>query len=289
MSKLIDHLATWPQYLLPHHFLSRIMLLITRIRFVAFKNFFIETFVQIFNVDMSLAIRTQPEDYVHFNDFFTRSLKSESRPIEGDEKSLVSPVDGSISQIGNINDELIFQAKGHHYTLTSLLGNDTALANRFLNGKFATIYLSPRDYHRIHMPVTGKLKTMLHVPGRLFSVNGRTTRMVPSLFARNERVISIFDTTHGPMALIMVGAIFVGSMETVWSGTVTPSSSRKKVTVWQYDENSEIQLERGQEMGRFNMGSTVILLFPDQAIQWKESLQPDSVVNMGQQLGNTKE
>ncbi|MDH5436846.1 MAG: archaetidylserine decarboxylase, partial [Gammaproteobacteria bacterium] len=214
MSKLIDYLATLPQYLLPHHLLSRMMLFITRIRFIAFKNFFIETFIQLFDVDMNLANRSEPEDYLHFNDFFTRSLKSVVRPIEGDDTTLVSPVDGTISQIGSINDELVFQAKGHHYTLTSLLGGDSTLAAQFINGKFTTIYLSPRDYHRIHMPVAGKLKTMLHVPGRLFSVNSRTTRMVPDLFARNERVVSIFDTECGPMALIMVGAIFVGSMET---------------------------------------------------------------------------
>lgn len=288
MSKFIDYLATFPQYLLPHHFLSRIMLFITRIRFVAFKNFFIETFIQIFDVDMSLANRNQPEDYVHFNDFFTRRLKPEARPIEGDAKTLVSPVDGTISQIGSINDELVFQAKGHHYTLTALLGGDSTLATQFINGEFATIYLSPRDYHRIHMPVAGKLKTMLHVPGRLFSVNGRTTRMVPNLFARNERVISIFDTACGPMALIMVGAIFVGSMETVWSGTVTPTSSRKKVTSWHYGENGDIQLERGQEMGRFNMGSTVILLFPQQSIEWNDINKSNDTVKMGQLLGNTK-
>ena len=286
MSKFIDYLATLPQYLLPHHFLSRIMLFITRIRFIAFKNFFIETFIQLFDVDMDLAKRSQPEEFVHFNDFFTRSLKPEARPIEGDEKSLVSPVDGTISQIGSINDELVFQAKGHHYTLTALLGGDATLASQFINGKFTTIYLSPRDYHRIHMPVTGKLKTMLHVPGRLFSVNGRTTRMVPNLFARNERVVSIFDTEHGPMALIMVGAIFVGSMETVWSGTVTPTSSRKKVTSWHYGENGDIQLERGQEMGRFNMGSTVILLFPQQSIEWSDIRKPDDVIKMGQQLAH---
>lgn len=286
MSTLIDYLATLPQYLLPHHFLSRIMLFITRIRFTAFKKFFIETFIQLFDVDMDLANRSQPEDYVHFNDFFTRSLKTEVRPIEGNEKTLVSPVDGSISQIGNINDELVFQAKGHHYTLTNLLGGDATLATEFINGKFATIYLSPRDYHRIHMPVAGRLKTMLHVPGRLFSVNGRTTRRIPNLFARNERVISVFDTDFGPMALIMVGAIFVGSMDTVWAGTVTPSSSRHKVTALHYGENNAIQLERGQEMGRFNMGSTVILLFPDQVMEWNKTFQSDDPVIMGQQMGS---
>ena len=287
MSRLIDYLATLPQYILPQHFLSRIMLFITRVQFVPFKNFFIKTFIQMFNVDMSLAQKNRPEDFIHFNDFFTRSLRPEARPLDIGSNNILSPVDGAVSQIGKIDTESVFQAKGYSYSLTRLLGNHQSLASRFINGEFATIYLSPRDYHRIHMPVTGKLISMTHVPGKLFSVNTRTTRMVPELFARNERVICVFETEHGPMALVMVGAIFVGSMETVWSGTVTPSDNRSKIITWDYDKNSSEQtivLQQGQEMGRFNMGSTVILLFPEHSLKWQDNFREGTCTRMGERL-----
>ncbi|MBF8270100.1 MAG: phosphatidylserine decarboxylase, partial [Gammaproteobacteria bacterium] len=197
---------------------------------------------------------------------------------------VVSPVDGSISQIGNIEETAILQAKGHTYDLASLLAGDEQLVNSFRDGKFATLYLSPRDYHRIHMPASGQLTRMIYVPGRLFSVNRATSRCVPNLYARNERLITIIRTNAGLMAVILVGAIFVGSMATVWAGQITPASVRER-RIWDYlDANRAVRLDRGAELGRFNMGSTVILLFEPGRIEWLEQLKADDQVIMGQAM-----
>lgn len=274
------------QYLLPHHLLSRLMYLITRSEWRPFKDLIIRNVIDIYAVDMDQAADPVPSHYRSFNDFFTRALRPDARPIAKTKDALVSPVDGALSQAGQILDGRIFQAKGHDFSLNELLGGDPKATEMFAGGSFATIYLSPRDYHRIHMPVTGTLKKMIHIPGRLFSVNPATTRNIPRLFSRNERIVNLFDTEAGPMALIMVGAIFVASMDTVWAGTVTPKSRR--TTSWEYGRQSTaaIKLQRGQEMGRFNMGSTVILLFGKEAVELSTELQPESRLQMGQQIGS---
>lgn len=275
-------MTSYLQYLLPHHLLSAIMHAITRIEWVPFKNLLIRQVVNMYDVDLSSAREENLQNYPSFNAFFTRQLKADARPIaEGN--NVVSPVDGTVSQAGDILEGRIFQAKQHSYSLTELLGGREHLASEFENGKFSTIYLSPRDYHRIHMPADGKLREMIHVPGRLFSVSPETTRVVSRLFARNERLINIFDSEHGPFAVIMVGAIFVSSMDTVWEGTVTPR--RQQPTSWDYQQQKQnIELVKGDEMGRFNMGSTVILLFPENAVNWLDILTPDATLQMGQAI-----
>jgi phosphatidylserine decarboxylase len=273
------------QYLLPHHLLSLVMYWITRSEWNALKDLVIRRVIKMYRVDMELALDPEPTNYRSFNDFFTRAIKPEARPLAEGQDTLVSPVDGTVSQAGQIVDERLFQAKGHDFSLSELLGGDPKWTKVFADGSFATIYLSPRDYHRIHMPLTGTLKRMIHVPGRLFSVSPSTTRDIPRLFSRNERVVNLFDTDAGPMALIMVGAIFVSSMDTVWAGTVTPKSRR--VTGWDYGRKSSaaIKLQRGAEMGRFNMGSTVILLFGKDAVELAAELQPEAKLEMGQRIG----
>jgi len=285
---LIDYLKSWPQYLLPGHLLSRLMQGITRIRARTFKNAFTTWFIKQFRVNMEEALEPDPHAYEHFNAFFTRALKPGTRPLVDGPYDIACPVDGTVSQAGSIDDERIFQAKGHDYSLLQLLGGSEKRAAAFRNGSFATLYLSPRDYHRIHMPIDGTLREMVHIPGRLFSVNAATTRMVPSLFARNERVVAVFDTAAGPMAMVLVGAIFVGSIETVWSGMVTPPAGRV-VRQWRYEDGGNpIRLARGEEMGRFNMGSTVIVLFGHEAIDWAASITPDASVRMGQRLATRR-
>jgi len=269
------------QHLLPQHLLSAMMYRITRCRWRPFKDALIGAFIRHFRVDMSLAAQSNPEAYESFNAFFTRALRPDARPLAQDLTALLCPADGALSQIGLIRDGSLLQAKGRTYTLLDLLGGDTAAAAAFTDGAFATIYLSPRDYHRVHMPLAGSLAAMTHVPGRLFSVNAVTARGVPRLFARNERVICRFDTRVGPVAVILVGAIFVGSMETVWAGQVTPPPRAGDRT----GPTTPVQLERGDEMGRFNMGSTVILLLPKGAIEWEPSLEAGDPLRMGQELG----
>ncbi|MBT8440722.1 MAG: phosphatidylserine decarboxylase [Gammaproteobacteria bacterium] len=275
-------MTSYLQYLLPHHLLSALMHAIARVEWAPLKDFIISRVVDIYDVDLSSAREENPKNYASFNAFFTRQLKAEARPVaEGN--IIVSPVDGTVSQAGDIRHGRIFQAKQHSYSLTELLGGKENLAKEFENGKFATIYLSPRDYHRIHMPADGKLREMTHVPGRLFSVSPETTRAVSRLFARNERLINLFDSDNGPFAVIMVGAIFVSSMDTVWEGTVTPR--RQQPTSWHYNQQQRnIELAKGEEMGRFNMGSTVILLFPENSVDWMDMLAPGSKVQMGQAI-----
>ena len=279
-----DYLKAWPTYLLPHHALSRVMHAITRSQIGWWKTGFTRWFVNHFNVDMSQALKEELHTYPSFNHFFTRALRAEARPIVSDDNILACPVDGAVSQLGNIKDERIFQAKGRDYSLLELLGGDTEKTALFENGSFATLYLSPRDYHRIHIPTDGKLCAMSHIPGRLFSVSPSTARAVPRLFSRNERVVAYFETELGPMAMILVGAIFVASIETVWAGEITPPAG-KKVRRWAYDpEQSEHHFKKGAEVGRFNMGSTVILLFGEKAIAWLDNVKPASAIQMGQAL-----
>jgi len=278
-----DQLFAWLQYVLPQHLLSRIMLALTRIRVRWLKNFIIKQYIRILDVDLAEAEITDYTQYESVNNFFTRSLKPEARPIAAS-PHVTCPVDGTISEIGYIQDEQLFQAKGHTYTLEDLLGGSLERASYFRNGSFATLYLSPKDYHRIHMPAQGKLIEMIHIPGCLFSVSPATTRAIPNLFARNERVIASFRSTYGPMGMVMVGAIFVGSIETIWAGVVTPPAGRH-MRQWSYETSTPITIERGKEMGRFNMGSTIILLFAENKVRWDEALCSGSKIKMGQSLG----
>ena len=287
---MADKLKVLLQYLIPQHGISLLMGKVAESKNTAIKNAFAKWFIKKYGIDMSIAERENPEDYETFNDFFTRSLKSDVRPIADGDNVIVNPADGKVSQLGPIDNDFIFQAKGHRYSAKTLLGGDAELAKPFENGEFATIYLSPKDYHRVHMPMTGKLTKMLHVPGKLFSVNPLTARNVPNLFARNERVVAMFDTDIGPMAMVLVGATIVGSIETVWEGTITPPT-RDDIKVWDYSNNSKdktITLEKGEEMGRFKLGSTVILLFPKDTIAWEDSMKAYAPTVMGTALAHKK-
>ncbi|WP_062263295.1 archaetidylserine decarboxylase [Endozoicomonas arenosclerae] len=281
-----ERLFAFIQYFLPHHLISRAVYCFVESTCPKFKNALIRRIIKQYDVDMSEAERENPEEYLHFNDFFTRSLKEGMRPLPEDESLIVSPADGEVSQLGDIRDGRVFQAKGHDYSLIELLGGDSDLGQEFMGGKFATIYLSPRDYHRVHTPFGGTLRKMIHVPGRLFSVNQGTVENIPNLFARNERVVAIFDTERGPMAVIMVGAMIVASIETVWAGLVTPQ--RKKVRTFEYGDDSaeHVSLKRGDEMGRFKMGSTAIVLFGKDQIDWLEQYEAGSKIKMGQALAS---
>ena len=252
---------------------------LARIRQPWIKNWCIDQFIRYFNVDLSEAQIHDAHAFHSFNEFFTRALQADARPIAPGNDKLASPVDGTISQIGKLRDATLLQAKGRSFRVAELLGCDQ-LAQAFQHGAYATLYLSPRDYHRIHMPVAATLAEMIYIPGRLFSVNPPTTRQIPRLFARNERVVNYFDTALGPMALVMVGAIFVASMQTVWSGTLLPQARRVK-----YTERHKVQLDKGAEMGRFKMGSTVILLFANPDLHWNQQALPGNSIKMGAELG----
>ncbi|MGA9851944.1 MAG: archaetidylserine decarboxylase [Gammaproteobacteria bacterium] len=277
-----DWLKTGSQYLLPQHAVSRTVHWLTRIETPAIKSWLIRCFIRHFRVDMSEAAQPDSNSYPCFNAFFTRALRENARPIASEPKSIACPVDGSVSQCGNIERNFIFQAKDRGFTTGELLA-DATLASDFANGEFATLYLSPRDYHRIHMPLDGVLRHMRHIPGHLFSVNPPTTRTVTNLFARNERVVTVFETLVGPMALVLVGALNVASIETVWAGEITPPRG-KKVRMWKY-QGDEVTLRKGAEMGRFNMGSTVILLFGLNHVRWNAELTAGASVRMGQSIG----
>jgi phosphatidylserine decarboxylase len=250
------------------------------------KNTFINGFVRHFQVEMHEAQIEEPTAYEHFNAFFTRALKDGARPIDPTPGAILNPCDGAISQLGRIEQGRIFQAKGHSYSVMELLGGDHERAAPFMGGDFATVYLSPKDYHRVHMPLSGTLREMIYVPGRIFSVNTVTAEGVPELFARNERVVCLFDTERGPMAMVLVGAMIVASIETVWAGLVTPP--KRTLKTFRYDEASRapIHLEKGAEMGRFSLGSTVILLFGPEQVRWAQHLTALTPVCMGQTLGH---
>lgn len=279
-----DSLFILLQHLLPQHLLSRAVGYLAESRCHWVKRPFIKTFAKQYKVNMSEAVIEDLEQFENFNAFFTRELKPGMRPL--DEAEVVSPADGAISQIGPIDYGRILQAKGRGYGLSTLLGGQADLAEQFINGRFATIYLSPSDYHRVHMPVTGTLRESLYVPGDLYSVNQTTAEGVDNLFARNERLIAIFDTELGPMAMILVGAMIVAGIETVWGGQVAPPQNKG----WRVDHQTPaepVMLQQGEEMGRFKLGSTVVLLFGKDAIEWSESLKAEDPVRLGQALSRS--
>jgi len=286
MPGLADRAFALLLHLLPHHLLSRMMYVITRCEWPGLKDALIRGFIRLYDVDLSEASLGTPGAYPCFNALFTRALKDGARPLAAEPSAVLCPADGTLSQIGEVEQGRICQAKGQRFSVAELLGGSPELAAQFAGGYFATVYLSPRDYHRVHMPLAGTLTRMVHVPGRLFSVGPSTTLSVPRLFSRNERIIALFSTAAGPMAVVMVGAIFVASMDTVWAGPVTPVGRR--TGSWDQRERPPpaAALERGAEMGRFNMGSTVILLLPKGAVRWEEHLGPGSAVRMGQALGH---
>lgn len=271
------------QYPLPHHAISRLTGTFAQSEAPWLKNMLIKAFIKRFNVDMSQALEPDPTAYANFNAFFTRALKADARPLG---QGILSPADGSLSRHGRLQAGQLVQAKGHTYSAQSLLGGDAALAEEFMGGSFATVYLSPRDYHRVHMPMTGTLREMIYVPGRIFSVNKATASYVPNLFARNERLVCIFDSEHGPFAMVLVGAMVVAAIETVWSGQVTPLAGVPQRTHF----DNTITLERGEEMGLFKLGSTVVMCFAKPVTfsnpATREDYRPETMVQMGQTLGD---
>jgi len=268
------------QHLLPKRAMTALAGRLASARAGAATHAAIRRFVARYRVDMSEAADPRIESYASFNDFFTRALAPGARPLA--DADWICPVDGAISRFGRIERDRVFQAKGHHYSTVALLGGDRELAARFDDGWFATLYLSPRDYHRIHMPCEGRLRGMVHVPGSLYSVNPATARGIPGLFARNERVVCTFDTAHGPLAMVLVGATIVGSMATVWHGVVNPPRPGT-VRRWAYDEPS-ISIGRGEEMGRFLLGSTVVMLWPSQPLRFAEEWSPGRSIRLGEAM-----
>ena len=286
-ASLADLIKSWPLVILPHQLLSRLVRSATRWKSAIWKNTLIGLFIRHFNVDMSEAEFPEARDYADFNDFFTRALRADVRPLDGDPLAILSPVDGCVSEAGDITNGRLIQAKGRDYSLGTLLGGEESRALPFKAGKFATLYLSPRDYHRIHMPCRGRLLETTYIPGRLFSVGPHTVRAIPNLFTRNERLVTLFETDLGPMAVILVGAIFVSCMETVWEGIVNPHMGMALQTS-RLDQPASrpVELGPGDEMGRFNMGSTVILLYGPGQIEWVNTLRNGQPVRMGEAIGH---
>ncbi|TNF34713.1 MAG: phosphatidylserine decarboxylase [Gammaproteobacteria bacterium] len=281
---MLDYLKSFPFYFLPHHALSWLVYQLARIEWSPLKKLMLDVYLHLHEVNMSEAAEPNPYAYKNLNAFFTRALKDDVRPFATGDRTLLCPVDGAVSQAQDIVDGRIFQAKGHDYSLLELVGGVEHLAQPFHNGRFATLYLSPRDYHRIHMPFAGKLTDMVYVPGRLFSVAPHTVNTVPRLFARNERVVCAFDTDFGPMIMVLVGAVNVSAIDTVWAGPVTPPS-KHHILHQEYHKGIDISLEKGAEMGRFNLGSTVIMLLPEH-VRLDESIQAGQRVQLGQALAN---
>jgi phosphatidylserine decarboxylase len=275
-----DRLFIWFQHVLPQHALSRLVLRATRVRAPWFKNWLIRGFLRLYTIDMDDAVQPDPLRYASFNEFFTRALRPDARSLAKEPREIACPVDGVISEAGKIDGDTLLQAKGRNYTLKELLAS-CAWAKDFEGGSFATIYLAPFNYHRVHMPLAGRLRETVYVPGRLFSVNAATASLVPRLFARNERVLTWFDTAFGEFALILVGALNVGSIATVWAGDITPAPRRVATTL----PPQAVSLDKGEEMGRFNMGSTVILLFQKDRARWHAELRAGATVRLGQSLG----
>lgn len=278
---LLDRISTQLLRTLPQHLLAAGMYRLARSTTPWLKNLLITRISRHYGVNMAEAEQPDLAAYPSFNAFFTRALKADARPLA--KGMLVSPADGRVSQIGAIRGESLVQAKGHDFDLLALLAGDKQKTAQFRDGLFTTIYLSPKDYHRVHIPFSGTLQSMTFVPGDLFSVSEATTQLVPGLFARNERVICHYDTALGPMAVILVGAIFVGSMDTVWHGEVR--GKRGQPTKWVYRGDQRRQFQAGDEIGRFNMGSTVILLLPKGAARWQEGIGPGDAVTLGQAIG----
>ncbi|MFD2176546.1 archaetidylserine decarboxylase [Veronia pacifica] len=278
-----DNLKIGLQYCLPKHALTRLMGKLAAAKAGFLTTSVIKWFIRQYNVDMSEAKNPDPAVYPTFNDFFVRELKDGARPVNDDSQTITHPADACVSQAGPIEKGRLIQAKGHTFDACELLGGDQALAEEFSDGEFATLYLSPRDYHRVHMPCDGTLRQMIYVPGELFSVNPMTAENVPNLFARNERLVCIFETAFGPMAQVLVGATIVGSIETTWAGTITPPTG-ESIRRWDYPTEGEhaISFKKGQEMGRFKLGSTVINLFPKGTIEFDESITPGQPTRMGE-------
>jgi phosphatidylserine decarboxylase len=276
-----ERLAVLAQYLLPKKLLTLFAGWVARAQWGALTHAIIRRFIARYGVNMGEAVNPQVQSYASFNDFFTRALRQGARPLAA---AAVSPVDGAVSQLGGIEKDQIFQAKDHNYSTTALVGGDAQLAAQFENGCFATLYLSPKDYHRIHMPVQGRLRRMIHVPGDLFSVNPATARGVPGLFARNERVVCVFDTAHGPFVLVLVGATIVGSMATVWHGVVNPPRPGE-IREWRYDDKN-ITLAQGDEMGRFLLGSTVVMLWPQHTLSFEVEWASGRSIRMGEAMAS---
>ena len=272
------------QYLLPHHLVSRGVGVLAQNQLL--RKLFIRAFIKRYKVDLSQAKIQEVDKFENFNAFFTRELQADARPLANVQGAIVCPADGTVSQLGGITDGNLLQAKGRHYSCESLLAGDTQMAELFRSGKFATIYLSPRDYHRVHMPMAGVLKKTVYVPGKLFSVNQITADCVPNLFARNERLICLFDTEVGPMAVILVGAMIVAGIDTVWAGEVCPTAGKREIIETDYTNHAPaVELPLGGELGRFRLGSTAIVLFPHGTMEFESSLEATSGVAMGQLLG----
>jgi phosphatidylserine decarboxylase len=276
-------LFVWLQHVLPQHALSRLILRATRVRSPWFKNRLVRGFVNLYPVDMTEALQADPSSFATFNEFFTRALKPGARSIDPDPNSIACPADGAISEAGSIEGDQLLQAKGRRYTLGELLASQP-WAKSFEGGSFATIYLAPFNYHRVHMPLRAQLRSTVYVPGRLFSVNAITARYVPRLFARNERVLTLFDTAFGQLALVLVGALNVGSIATVWAGDITPAKRRQVTEL----PSPPLWLDKGEELGRFNMGSTVILLFQRGHARLNPQLRAGTIVRLGQSLGTVQ-
>ncbi|WP_296002437.1 archaetidylserine decarboxylase [Rugamonas sp.] len=277
-----DRLAVLPHYLLPKKALTMFAGRVAGAKGGIYTTQLIRWFVGQYNVNMGEALNPDIGSYASFNDFFTRALRPDARPLAA--ADFICPIDGRISQFGAIEDDQIFQAKGHRFTTTALIGGASALAARFQHGSFANLYLSPRDYHRIHMPCDGKLTRMIYIPGELFSVSPTAARGIPGLFARNERVVCVFDTANGPFVMVLVGATIVGSMATVWHGVVNPPRT-PAVREWTY-EDQDIVLKKGEELGRFLLGSTVVMLFPQGVMEFNAQWQPAAPVQLGQAMAN---
>ncbi len=279
-----DRSAALLQRLLPKKAITQFGSLIADAHAGPITHAIIRWFIKRYGVNMDEAADSRVESYASFNLFFTRALRAGARPLtDAGHAPWLFPVDGTISQFGKIAGDQVFQAKGHHYSTRALVGGDAQLAAQFDDGSFATLYLSPRDYHRIHMPVRGTLRRMIYVPGDLYSVNPQTARMIPGLFARNERVVCVFDTARGPFVLVLVGAAIVGSMATVWHGVVNPPRTRD-VREWHYEEG-KVVLERGAEMGRFLLGSTVVMLFPRATMRFNPEWVPERAIRLGEAMG----
>lgn len=284
MKAFLERLFAWLQWPLPHHLISRLVGYLARSEQPWLRALFINSFIRVFRVDLAEARDEDPRAYRSFNDFFTRALKQGARPVDARSESIISPADGTLSAVGRIRGDDVLQAKGHYYSLHELLAGDPKLAQHFVDGSFATVYLSPSDYHRVHMPFSGELRESVYVPGRLFSVNDATTRYTPNLFARNERCICVFDTEFGPAAVVLVGAMIVAGIETVFCGRITPLPRTVQPLPISAPARSP-GLEKGEELGRFLLGSTVIVLLPPGAdCTWRSGLSGGDKVRMGEQL-----
>ena len=282
----LDLLKTIPQYLIPQHGVSFLAGLLANVKNQKIKNYIIQSFIKKYRVNMAEALIEDPAAYATFNDFFIRHLKPECRPLAN--ADIISPVDGCVSELGIINEGQILQAKGKYYTVKELLSCDKGYADQFIRGQFATLYLSPKDYHRVHMPLDAQLQSMTYIPGTLFSVQPSTVRTVPKLFSRNERLVVFFTTRVGPMVMVMVGATIVGAIGTSWHGDI--KREKKKVSIDYLQEHLDHSMAQGNEMGYFKLGSTVVLLFANgDRVAWNKALKAGSSIRFGESIGEIKE